>query len=170
MKELVERAKNYDEQAFDELILSMEKEMYLIAKSRLRNEEDIADAIQETILSCYKNIHKLKHNELFSSWTIRILINKCNDIYKKRKKQEISLDKEYIEMMDNPNAHESNISFFMIIRNLSEEEKTILTMYYYFQYTTKEISKILKIKENTIKSKIVRAKNKLRNELGGEDI
>ena len=91
MKELVERAKNYDEQAFDELILSMEKEMYLIAKSRLRNEEDIADAIQETILSCYKNIHKLKHNELFSAWTIRILINKCNDIYKKRKKQEICL-------------------------------------------------------------------------------
>ena len=56
MEELVEKAKSNDEKAFDEIITLTKKEMYLIAKARLKNDEDIADVIQETILLCYKNI------------------------------------------------------------------------------------------------------------------
>ena len=169
MEELIKRAKNKDEEAFDEIILKVEKEMYLIAKARLKSDEDIADAMQETILSCYRNIHKLKDNSVFKSWLIRILINKCNDIYKKQKKNLISLEKNDIDIEDKSD-NESKLSFYMLIRNLNEDEKTILTLYYYFKYTTKEISKILKVNENTVKSKILRAKNKLRNEYGGEDL
>ena len=168
MEELVKRAKNNDEEAFDEIILSIEKEMYLIAKARLNSDDDIADAMQEAILSCYKNIHKLRDNSLFKSWAIRILINKCNDIYKRRKRNIVSIEKDNIEIEDKTND-ESNLSFYILIRSLNEEEKTILTLYYYFKYTTKEISKILKINENTIKSKIIRAKNKLKKEYGGEE-
>lgn len=167
MEELVKRARNNDEEAFDQIIINIEKELYLIAKSRLDNDDDIADVMQETILSCYKNIHKLRENAVFKSWAIRILINKCNDIYKKKRKNTISLDKDNMEIEDKY-IHDDNLSFYILIRNLNEEEKTILTMYYYFKYTTKEISKILKINENTIKSKIIRAKTKLKNEYGGE--
>lgn len=169
MEELIKRAKNNDEEAFDEIILNIEKEMYLIAKARLKSDDDIADAIQETILSCYRNIHKLRDNSVFKSWVIRILINKCNDIYKKRKKNTISLEKNEIDIEDKSDT-ESKLSFYILIRNLNEDEKTILTLHYYFKYTTKEISKILKVNENTIKSKILRAKNKLRNEYGGEEL
>ena len=49
MEELVQKAKNNNEEAFDEIILSIEKEMYLIARARLNSDDDIADAIQETI-------------------------------------------------------------------------------------------------------------------------
>ena len=169
MEELVQKAKNNNEEAFDEIILSIEKEMYLIARARLNSDDDIADAMQETILSCYKNIHKLRDNSLFKSWAIRILINKCNDIYKKRKRNIVSIDKDNIEIEDK-SSNESSLSFYILIRNLNKEEKTILTLYYYFKYTTKEISKILKINENTIKSKIIRAKNKLKKEYGGEEV
>ena len=55
MDELVAKAKKKDEKAFDELIFSVKKEMYLIAKSKLKNEDDIADVLQETIYYCYKN-------------------------------------------------------------------------------------------------------------------
>lgn len=166
MEELVAKAKNKDDEAFDELILMLEKEMYLIAKSRLSSDDDIADAMQETILMCFKNIHKLKDNSLFKTWTIRILINECNKIYKKKKRNVVSLDEKNIEIKDE-GYNEENLSFQILIRHLSEEEKTILTLYYCSKYTTKEISNILKIKENTIKSKIIRAKNKLKNEYGG---
>lgn len=169
MEELVEKAKNKDEEAFDNLILSIDKELYLIAKTRLKNEEDIADAIQETILSCYKNLKKLRNNLFFKTWTIKILINKCNDIYNKKHKSEISFEENeienYIKVED-----ESNLGFDMLIRNLESEEQLILTLYYYSKYTTKEISKMLKKNENTIKSKIIRARNKLRNQLEGEAI
>lgn len=169
MEELVVKAKKEEAEAFDELILMMEKEMYLIAKSRLNNDDDIADAIQETILMCFKNIKKLRDNKLFKTWTIRILINECNKIYKRNKRSIISLDEKELELKDENNNYE-NLSFHNLIRNLKKEEKTILTLYYCSQYTTKEIANILKIKENTIKSKIIRAKNKLRKEYGGKEI
>ena len=86
VEELVKRAKNKDEKAFDELILSIKEEMYLIAKTRLYSDDDIADAMQETILQCFKNLHRLKNNTFFKTWVIRILINECNKIHKKRSK------------------------------------------------------------------------------------
>ncbi len=55
-------------------------EMYLIAKTKLKNEEDIADAIQETIYSCYKNLKKLRDDKLFKTWLIKILINEIPSI------------------------------------------------------------------------------------------
>lgn len=167
MEELVEKAKKEDE-AFDKLILLIEKELYFIAKTRLKNEDDIADAIQDTILACYKNLKKLRNNAFFKTWAIKILINKCNDIYKKRKNNISFEDNEvenYIKIED-----EINIGFEMLIKDLDHEEQLILKLYYYSKYTTKEISKILKKNENTIKSKIIRARNKIRNQLEGEVI
>lgn len=165
MEELVKKAKKGDENAFNELILLTQKEMYLIAKTKLKDENDIADAIQETILSCYKNLRKLRDNKLFKTWLIKILINECNKIYKKRKKQDVSYEEKEVEnyLMIEDNSFE-NISFDILIRNLNEEEKLILTLYYYSGYSTKEISKIIKVNENTIRSKISRAKYKLRNQ------
>ena len=84
--ELVEKAKNGDAEAFNELIEKNKIKMYKTAKSILNNEDDICDAIQETLISAYKNIDKLKENKFFSTWIIRILINKCYDIISKNKK------------------------------------------------------------------------------------
>ena len=168
MEELVARAKKKDEKAFDELILSVKKEMYLIAKTKLKNEEDIADAIQESIYYCYKNLKKLKKNKLFKTWLIRILINECNKFYNQKSKNNVSFEEteaeNYIGLEDNSF---SNIGFDILIRNLKEDEKMIMTLYYYSQYSTKEISKILKINEGTIRSKLSRAKNKLKNQYEG---
>ena len=168
MEELVRKAKKGDENAFNELILLTQKEMYLIAKTKLKDENDMADAIQETILSCYKNLRKLRDDKLFKTWLIKILINECNKIYKKRKKQNVSYEEKEVEnyLMIEDDSFE-NISFDILIRNLNEEKKLILTLYYYSGYSTKEISQIIKVNESTIRSKIARAKNKLRNQYEG---
>ena len=60
MEELIEKAKNNDKRAFSELIISIEKELYLIAKTKLKSDDDIGDAIQETIYKSYKNLRKLR--------------------------------------------------------------------------------------------------------------
>lgn len=167
MEELVKKAKE-DDEAFDELINSMKNDLYCIARTRLDNLDDIADAIQDTILTCYKNIQKLKNNKVFKTWLIKILISKCNNIYNKKKKYNISIEEnemdKYIEVNDNL----EKMNFEMFIRNLSLDEQTILTLYYYSGYTTKEIGHIMGKNENTIKTKIRRAKDKLREEYGGE--
>lgn len=166
MEELVKRAKNNDEKAFDELIELIKNELYLIAKTKLKSNDDIADAIQETILKCYQNIHKLRDIKLFKTWTIRILINECNKIYRKKEKYKISIEDNEIEKyIKSEENYDENIEFSMLIRKLETEEKLILTLYYYSGYTTKEISQILRKNENTIRSKMSRAKDKLKKQL-----
>ena len=166
MEKLVKRAKNNDEKAFDELTELIKNELYLIAKTKLKSDDDIADAIQETILKCYQNIHKLRDIKLFKTWTIRILINECNKIYRKKEKYKISIEDNEIEKyIKSEENYDENIEFSILIRKLETEEKLILTLYYYSGYTTKEISQILRKNENTIRSKMSRAKDKLKKQL-----
>ena len=56
--------------------------MYKVARGILDNDEDAADAIQDTILTCFEKIHTLKNPEYFKTWMIRILINECNKIHR----------------------------------------------------------------------------------------
>lgn len=167
MEELVKKAKNNDEEAFDKLITLIEKEMYLIAKTRLKSDDDISDALQETILKCFQNIYKLRDAKLFKTWTIKILINECNKIYRKKEKYKISLEDNEIEKYIKLEENYNNIGFDILIRKLEDDEKLILTLYYCSGYTTKEIGKILHKSENTIKSKMLRSKKKLKKQYEG---
>ena len=59
MEELIIRSKNGDERAFTELILTIKNELYRIGKTRLSDDNDISDAIQETMINAYKHLRKL---------------------------------------------------------------------------------------------------------------
>ena len=76
MDVLIRKAMKGDAEAFIQLIELCEQSMYRSAKAILANEEDIGDAIQETILAAYKNLSALKEPRYFKTWLIRILINK----------------------------------------------------------------------------------------------
>ena len=75
MHELVTKACKGDGDAFAEAILLLQSSLYRVARSYLDSEEDIADAVQETILKAWKGIAGLKQPEYFKTWLIRILIN-----------------------------------------------------------------------------------------------
>lgn len=165
MEELVKKAKKNDKEAFSELIVAVEKELYLIAKTKLNNDDDIGDAIQETIYKSYKNIKKLKDDSLFKTWLVKILINECNNIYRKKSKYTISYEEKEMENYISANEDSNDLEFEVLIKNLDTEEKLILTLYYCSKYTVKEISEIMKIKENTVKSKMVRAREKIKQQL-----
>lgn len=164
MELMIKRAQKGDKEAFIKLMEKYTQDMYKVAKFRLNSEEDIGDAIQETILSAYKNICMLKNTNYFKTWLIRILINKCNDIiannknivyveeyYESSIKDEISQDK-----------FENNIAFKEVLEKLSEAYRTVIVLYYVNGFNTREISEILNEKEGTIKSRLSRAREKLR--------
>lgn len=75
MEKLVQKAKQHDKTAFTVLIEQNTKSMYKVAKAILKNDEDVADALQDTILTCWEKIGTLEKNEFFKTWLIRILIN-----------------------------------------------------------------------------------------------
>ncbi len=171
MEALVEKAKKGDTGAFTELILDIKNELYNIAKTRLSDDNDINDAIQETMISAYKNINKLKEDKYFKSWIIKIMINECNKIYKSKYKNKNIFNKLVHKEIDNYDYNiqnvNSNIDFELLINSLNYEEKIIITLFYNSNYSIKEISDILNINSNTIKSKISRSKQNIKNKYKG---
>lgn len=72
MEELIQRSLQGDQDAYTELIKSIQVEMYRIATSQLNNIDDVNDAIQETIIRSYDKLHTLKNHSYFKTWVIRI--------------------------------------------------------------------------------------------------
>ena len=87
MEYLVRKAQQGDPRAFIELMDTHRQSMYKVARSFFHSEEDIADAIQDTIESCYRTLPHLGRTEYFRTWLIRILINKCRDILRRNKRE-----------------------------------------------------------------------------------
>ncbi|MCI8548398.1 MAG: sigma-70 family RNA polymerase sigma factor [Bacilli bacterium] len=172
MEELIIRSKAGDERAFTELILNIKNDLYRIGKTRLSNDDDISDAIQETMINAYKHLKKLKDISNFKSWIIKILINECNKIYKKKSKKEKLFEKVVIEQkldtIDNPiTSINSKLDFELLIEKLNYEEKLIVTLYYNSKYSCNEIAAILHMNINTVKSKLTRAKEKVKKSYKG---
>lgn len=165
MKALVDRAKKGDKKAFLELIEPLEKKIYIIAKSKIDNSEDVKDVIQETLLLSFKNIKKLKDNTKFDAWIITILLNTCKKYYKSRKNiihVPIEENSEVIDHQDDYEQLNNNIDFFKYLNLLSDDtDKEIFILFYSNDYTTRQISEILNINENTIKTKLKRSRDKV---------
>ena len=98
---LVKRAKRKDADAFTELMESQMQNMYKVARSILSRDEDVADAISDTILVCWEKIDTLKKNRFFRTWMTRILINKCNDILRAGQRTVFTDEPLEIEYMEN---------------------------------------------------------------------
>ena len=164
MEELIKQAKCGNEKAFIELIDSIKIDLYKIARTRLMVNDDIEDAVQETMIEAFNSLKKLRNNNLFKKWIIKILINKCNKMYKKRMNN-ISYEELDAEKFvgNNFTEHEiSDLEFDDMLNTLNYDEKIAVVLYYLEDYTTKDISKILKTSENTIKSRLRRAKVKMK--------
>lgn len=157
------------EQEVLELIKNNKIKFYKVACSILNNEEDVNDAIQETMISAYNKIDTLKNRKYLETWITRILINKCYDIIDKNKTQERKINK-MIEHFDD--SYENDIEQKSIVQkavqSIDEDLRTIVVLYYYNQFSIKDISKIMDIPNGTVKSKLLRARNKLYDILKSE--
>ena len=162
MEELVKQAKMGNDEAFTQLIIQMQCEMFRIAQTRLKNIDDANDAIQQTNLYAYKNLRQLKEDKYFKTWIIKILINECNKIYKMKKYKREDSYETVGSTLVSPDKTEEQINFKFICDKLSEEDGTIILLYYMEKYTDREIGEILNMKENTVRTKRNRIKNKIK--------
>lgn len=170
MEELIELAKKGNEDAFTQIIMMIEKDLYKIARMRFFSEDDICEVVQETIIEAFKNLKKVRKNEYFKTWVIKILINKCNKLYKSKCKRQnfIEWNDTNITNIYSKNTDEEvidKLDFEILINDLSYNEKIALILYYMENLTTKQISKILREPESTIRNRISRAKIKLKKKL-----
>lgn len=157
-------------EAFRVLFLDMSNELFKIAKTRISNDADIEDAIQETMLEVYKSIKKLRDCNKAKKWIIKIFINKCNKIYRKKSKKELSMEEyNFDNYLNNSKLQdiEDDIAFYSLLKDLKYEERIIIILYYMEGYNVKEIKEILNMNVNTINTHLYRARLKIKNKLKG---
>ncbi|MDM5190219.1 sigma-70 family RNA polymerase sigma factor [Bacillus sp. DX4.1] len=158
----IKRAQKGDEEAFIEAIDTIMPQMYKVAKVRLKSEEDIGDAIQETILAAFTNLKKLKEPRYFKTWITKVLINKCNDMIRKNK---VLYVEDYGEVgieHATKEGVEQKLEFEDVLSHLNVEYRLVIVLYYVNKFTTKEIAEVLSEKEGTIKSRLSRARQQLK--------
>ena len=168
MNDIVKRAKEGESQALEELIHMYEIKMYKTAKTILNCEDYINEEIQQTIILVYKKINQLKNDKSFGTWIMKILVNQCKKIWNQNNKR----DEKHIELEDNikfTTPEKEDYSFVnKAMEKLSDEYKEVTILYYYDEFSIKEISKILNIPKGTVKSRLARARQTLRKLLKEE--
>ena len=142
------------------LIHTEKVKMYRIAKAMLRDETNIEDAIQTTILKAYENIKK-KKRRVFQTWLIRILMNECNNIIRTYKKIIVTEENDY--NMSACDQYE-DIDLCNAIQSLHEELRAVTVLYYYEDMNQESIAKLLEVPKGTVKSRLARARNNYRND------
>lgn len=155
---LVLQAQRGNADAFVELIEKHKKALYKVAKSYMRSEEDVADAMSETVLLAYEHVGELKNPMYFKTWITRILINQCKTMLQKDSKY--CLTEEVQEQVYEDHS-QSDLEFYEILEQLPEQDRILFVLYYGEGFTTKQISEMLEMKENTVSSRLSRGRKKL---------
>lgn len=141
---------NGDNEAFDELALSIKNYLYSKARTKLYNEQDIEDAVQSTLYIAYKEIASLHSPHAFKAWITTILYNQCYEICKDDIKQKKVIQK--LSKYSRVTETEFDIDEFdTLIKGLNDKEKEILDLLYRKNLTYKEIAKELNINISTLK-------------------
>jgi len=153
--------KDEDKQIFIQNINENRLKMYKTAIAILKNEDDANDAIQDALYSAYKNYYNLKEKSYFSTWIIRILINKCYDIINKNKKIAYIDDSITQNTTGEPDTYEVENSLEWVLNQIDKDLKEIVVLYYYDELSVTEIANILEIPQGTVKSRLSRARTQI---------
>ena len=163
---LVRKAKNGSADAFGELYGMYAEDLFRFAYYSVGSVSVAEDCVSEAVCIAFENIPNLRKETAFKSWMFKILHNCC-----KNAQQIKYLHKNEVELSEaqNLSAEEKysseKISLVNALKKLSGEERDIMILYYSSGYNSKEIGEILGLKDSTVRSKIKRATEKLREML-----
>lgn len=140
----------------------MEMLMFRVSMSYLGNAEDAADAVQDALAKGWEKRHGLTKQEQFRPWLMRILINRCKDMLRRRKRRSFfPLEEKTITTeMPLPDA-----TIMEAVYNLKPEQRTVILLRYMDEYTVAEIAASLGIPEGTVKTRLRAARNNLKRTL-----
>ncbi len=167
---LINQCKEGDIEAFGALVEKY-NDMAVRTAYLVTGRGDIAEDIaQEAFIQCFYSLKKLKNIEFFSTWFYKILVRTSCRMAAKHKNQ-VSVDTSQMECIlgtsdeNNPSdiveAKFRDMEISIAIEKLSSTLKTVVVLYYYNGFQVNEISMILDCKENTVKSRLHKARKKL---------
>lgn len=170
MKILGDKRKKEEVHSYKILFEMYKSKVYRIAYYIVKNEQDAKDILQEAFTIAYIEKDTLRDLSKFESWICTIACNLAKDKYNKRKKEiltddyekviPLSIETEFVELPEDfLEKKELKSKIREHINNLDSRYREVIVNYYYLELTYEEISKVLSISVGTVKSRIFRAKN-----------
>lgn len=169
---LIQKFKNGEINAFEEIVRKYQKQVYNIAYGYIGNYEDAYDISQEVFLKVYKSIGKLKDDSAFSFWLRRITLNACTD-YIRNQVNEMSMDD--LSYVSNHYYNDSGTSDKLMesgelgkiiskaVRRLPKKQQKVFMLRHYDGLALKDIAETLNCSLGTVKAHLFRATRRLRD-------
>ncbi len=175
-QQLIAQARRGDLAAFNQLVLTYQTVAYSVAYRTLQEQEAAADAVQESLLKAYRGLVGFQDGS-FKSWLLRIVTNTCYDYLRAAKRyqadslDQLPVDAEYatqlVDSGESPHAYvermELNQLIELAIRSLPPDQRLVLTLCDVQGYAYEEIAEITSFPMGTVKSRIARARAKMRD-------
>jgi RNA polymerase sigma-70 factor, ECF subfamily len=171
-----------DVDAFNQLVVKYQRLAYSVAYRMLQNEESAGDAVQDSFLKAYRALGGFKGG-LFKSWLLRIVVNTCYDVLRVQQRyasepiddephsenEDGRVARQLVDSNESPDEYvermELSSHIELGIRNLPPDQRLVLVLCDVHGYSYEEIAEITGYPMGTVKSRISRARTKLRDYL-----
>jgi len=179
-QQLIERAKNGDTKAFEELMKRTQTNIYNLGLRLLGNKEDAADLMQETYIKAYENLDRFEGRSSFSTWLYRIATNNALMKLRKEKNKKVSIDelkkfgdKSYkIEISDwseNPSSYFKSAELKEVLQkaidSLPPKYKSVFILHDVEGLPLAEVARILSLSVPAVKTRVHRSRMYLREKI-----
>ena len=175
----LKKAANKDHEAFEQIVLMYQSRLYALCLRMMGNEYDALDAAQETFIKIYQNLPGYRKIASFSTWAYRIAANTCVDMLRRRKKAAVSFDaleEEGAAPVQYGQSAESEVvrraasqELARAIDLLPEDQRVVIVLRDVHGLSYGEIAGMLSLNINTVKSRISRGRQSLRQAILSSD-
>lgn len=143
--------------------------VYRVALNGCKNTYDADDVVQNTFMKLLKCKKGFESDEHIKNWLIRVAVNECSRIWSSSwRKRNVALDDSYDGAYIEPAfAREEQERLYDKLMELPPRYRQPLYLYYYEELSVREIAAILKISETAVSTRLQRARQKIKEKLGG---
>lgn len=155
-----------DKQTFSEEVRRMERSLYRVAMSYTGNVSDAADAVQEALLRAWRRRDTLRDERYFDTWLMRVVINESKTLLRRRRRMLPMAQPPETSVEEPPGA---DAALHEALFSLPPQYRLPLTLTCLEGYTMREAARMLGVPEGTVKARVHRARQQLKELLGEEE-
>ena len=172
--QLIHNVLSGNDEAFSTLVQKYQKSVHALAWRKIGDFHYAEEITQDTFLQVYEKLSTLKNHDQFAGWLYVITNNLCTDWLRKKKPvmqslgdssvraiDKLTYERYVLEQRETEATERRHEIVKQLLETLPESERTVVTLYYLGEMTTKEIGKFLGVSVHTITSRLQRARERL---------
>lgn len=150
---------------FAEIVLASTDSLYRVSKAILKEDSDCEDAVQEAIAIAFDKLDTLRKDKYAKTWLTRILIHECYALLRQRTKTLTLAENWEMPVTERGYAEveEDYSGLYEALKMLNDDQRLTMVLYHLEEYSVKEIAQIMEVSTGTVKSRLARGRNRLRD-------